>query len=563
MTRGSSGNNNPNNPNSNFIHHSIGKSQIESVKNRAQQQQQQQRPNMDPEYYFRPRVAALASAQMEYAGTPVGSARGSLASHLDTIGVNSGAAAAVQRANQGGGGEPMVDRRYVNPAAAASNTSGINSVSVSRLQAAGGKEKYGERRNPTILRKKLDVCIYLMSAVGIKLEVEDGASVTCGELINTLTEEDELNLPRQATEVFSLWMTSPLLEVQLKPHHKPFYIRREWNHFLQRFSSAPLEKKTIDEPILSFQRNVFFHKRDEVKIRDSKVLEFLYEEAKYNILTGRYPCEISDYIMLGGIQARLELGPYNPDTHTLSFMKAELYRFLPEHAAWSSSWTSCLSPPWRASKNSPEARLIEQFKAIPSNAGHNRLVRKYLQFCWTLPYYGSAFFHGQIETPTRSLTSLVINHDTEAVVAINTNGLYVIDPLNVVVLLGLKLEELSWDYAKPSQENNEDCLPCLFIQFCVIENGRRVSKILQIFSRQAVQMDALINTFVDELKQRVAMYNEDHDGNVYGDSTSTDADDCLVPLTTVSRRGIPESCLSNKLNRLTLATFDDEGKKSK
>ena len=39
--------------------------------------------------------------------------------------------------------------------------------------------------------------------------------------------------------------------------------------------------------------------------------------------------------------------------------------------------------------------------------------------------------------------------------------------------------------------------------------------------------------------------------------------DCLVPLTTVSRRGIPESCLSNKLNRLTLATFDDEGIKSK
>ena len=98
-------------------------------------------------------------------------------------------------------------------------------------------------------------------------------------------------------------------------------------------------------------------------------------------------------------------------------------------------------------------------------------------------------------------------------------------------------------------------------------------------------MDSLINTFVDELKQRVAMYNEDHDGNVYGDSTSTDADgkifdstevhgfeniliiwlgfclDCLVPLTTVSRRGIPESCLSNKLNRLTLATFDDEGMK--
>merc|ERR1712020_789016 len=107
-----------------------------------------------------------------------------------------------------------------------------------------------------------------MSSLGIKMEVEDGTSATCAELVNTLIEEeDHLNLPRQAAEIFSLWMTSPLLEVQLKPHHKPFYIRREWNHFLQRFSSAPLEKKTIDEPILSFQRNVFFHKRDEVKIR--------------------------------------------------------------------------------------------------------------------------------------------------------------------------------------------------------------------------------------------------------------------------------------------------------
>ncbi len=85
-------------------------------------------------------------------------------------------------------------------------------------------------------------------------------------------------------------------------------------------------------------------------------------------------------------------------------------------------------------------------------------------------------------------------------------------------MLALKLEELSWDYAKPSQENNEDCLPCLFIQFCVIENQQRVSKILQIFSRQAVQMDALVNSFVDEIKQRA--YNDD-DGNLYNDATSS------------------------------------------
>lgn len=65
--------------------------------------------------------------------------------------------------------------------------------------------------------------------------------------------------------------------------------------------------------------------------RDVKVLELLYEEAKYNVLEGRYPCDISQYIMLGGIQARLELGPFNPQVHTNKFFRyvRDLWRFSP------------------------------------------------------------------------------------------------------------------------------------------------------------------------------------------------------------------------------------------
>ena len=111
-------------------------------------------------------------------------------------------------------------------------------------------------------------------------------------------------------------------------------------------------------------------------------------------------------------------------------------------------------------------RLIEQFKAIPSNASPKRLIKKYLEFCWSLPYYGSAMFRGlfvqiyflyiatdnvslplttgQIETPAKSLTSLVINEDTEVAVAINGQGLYVIDPDNVVSVKVLMLQMLVW-----------------------------------------------------------------------------------------------------------------------
>ena len=54
---------------------------------------------------------------------------------------------------------------------------------------------------------------------------------------------------------------------------------------------------------------------------DPRILELLYEEAKFNILEGRYPCETSDYDMLAGLQARLELGAFDADIHTPDFFK--------------------------------------------------------------------------------------------------------------------------------------------------------------------------------------------------------------------------------------------------
>lgn len=65
------------------------------------------------------------------------------------------------------------------------------------------------------------------------------------------------------------------------------------------------------------------------------------------------------------------------------------------------------------------------------------------------------------------------------------------------MLLGLKYEEMSWEFARPSKEDDPNCLPCLFLQFMVVENGARVSKILQVFSRQASLMDTLIAGFVN------------------------------------------------------------------
>lgn len=51
------------------------------------------------------------------------------------------------------------------------------------------------------------------------------------------------------------------------------------------------------------------------------MLRLLYEEAKLNVLEGRYPCDPEDGEQLGALACRLTLGPYNPDRHTPGALK--------------------------------------------------------------------------------------------------------------------------------------------------------------------------------------------------------------------------------------------------
>lgn len=59
----------------------------------------------------------------------------------------------------------------------------------------------------------------------------------------------------------------------------------------------------------------------EVYSRDSRIQELLYEEARHNVVTGRYPLESAQAVMLGGLQARIQLGPYDPHRHTAKFFR--------------------------------------------------------------------------------------------------------------------------------------------------------------------------------------------------------------------------------------------------
>lgn len=65
-------------------------------------------------------------------------------------------------------------------------------------------------------------------------------------------------------------------------------------------------------------------------------------------------------------------------------------------------------------------------------------------------------------------------------------------------------------------------------------------------NRQRRNSTAAANASTDEI-----------DGGIHGEQ---DLDDVMAPLTNPAQTGLHDSCLTNKLHRLSLATFDDEGR---
>ncbi|XP_008477627.2 LOW QUALITY PROTEIN: FERM domain-containing protein 8, partial [Diaphorina citri] len=295
---------------------------------------------------------------------------------------------------------------------------------------------------------------------------------------------------------------------------------------------------------------------------DHRILDLLYAEARHNILEGRYPCGMSHYTMLGGIQARIELGSYTiHPCHSSNFFPRPIsdQMFLPIHMrrGMIQSWF----PKFSSKKTSPEVCLLEHYQKVPLNSTERKLTKKYLEFCWSLPYYGCAFFQAQIEMPVRGLTSLITHQDKPVLVGVNYNGIFLIDNQRASLLLSLRYEEFSWDLGTPAaaMQENPDCMSCIFLQFLVLENGTRVSKILQVFSKQARMIDSLIAGFVDHIKSKKTIgVNEQVDGTMVDSSATSHEDGSsqlhhAPPIISAPR-------LSNKLSKLTLATFDEQGR---
>ena len=128
-------------------------------------------------------------------------------------------------------------------------------------------------------------------------------------------------------------------------------------------------------------------------------------------------------------------------------------------------------------------------------------MESYLEYCRKLPFYGAAFFRGQIITPKKGGIQIRQIKDTPVYVAINTDGVSVIDMDKVKCLISPRYENLSWDYFEPQKKDNPDNMPCIMLQFAA--PGSDQTHTLQVFSCQGSLMDKMIDVCVKAKKKVV------------------------------------------------------------
>lgn len=115
----------------------------------------------------------------------------------------------------------------------------------------------------------IPTCVYLMSRIAVHMEIDGTAQCPAQVMLAAALGCEELGIANKllAQSVFGLWMSSPLLEVQLKPHNRPFAVRLAWTRLLEKHTHGTAMQRKFDEPMVGLRRSAYFAKKDEEKIK--------------------------------------------------------------------------------------------------------------------------------------------------------------------------------------------------------------------------------------------------------------------------------------------------------
>ncbi|CAD5231030.1 unnamed protein product [Bursaphelenchus xylophilus] len=456
-----------------------------------------------------------------------------------------------------------------------------------------------------------DIRVYLPDGKALQIPVEDAETAMSAELLSAITDHLEIEEDVGA-EALALWLISPLLEIQLKPHHKVYAIRQKWAALLRRFSLASEDQITYDEPLLVIRRNVHLSVVAEIEYEDQFecLTEVLYLHAKDEYLSGRYIVDMEQSRKLAALLMAVEHGTFDKDQEAMEVLSEELPNLIPQHLINKCKSFFLFGLNSMECKKGCERQILNEYKAVLEDLQDNHQRRKsFLNILRRNPCYGAAFFYGSIDRrPASSWLAATKRffsqqQQLEIRIGINNELITVADDKTNELLLTRRVLDCSWF---SSQEDNlDEEIPSFFLHFpddSVLEkmdeselSGHEsemdgcsgasiaddlVTRLIQVFSKQASLIDALLVSIKD---RTTSDYGSNEDISIESPESQSTEDPISLPahshktLSTrsvaSSRNSLAKSTRSNwstfsnmstysnsKLSKLCVATIDPEGK---
>ncbi|CAL2042349.1 unnamed protein product [Caenorhabditis brenneri] len=400
------------------------------------------------------------------------------------------------------------------------------------------------------------------SESGIELNIESGKTADSQTLLFYLSKEYDIDY-EAFSEMFAIWMISPLLEVQLKPHHRPYECRQGWETFLKRFAmTSSVRAFSADEPILMLRRSASLTSDREFEIlnRHPQCARFLINDAREMLLLGRVQLlSLDDTIRVAALLFSLQYGNFNEEVHDVTFIRNKIEEILPERTCESIAAKTIFGKAINK-KTEQEGRLLKYWEKFSKK--FQRESDKEHELLWTLTHssscYGAAWFGARIEKKTSRASLRNFGQsfaEIEVNIGINDRWLTIVDSNFSETLLVQSLEEMSWKLEPMKDEKT----PFLILNLGCdqeIENGDSTvinitdddtTFFLMVTGNQTILIDALLKSITGVRLDRASSDSSSSDS-----SSSSTGHAALIQ----SKLNLKNFTASNN-RKLCLAKFKD------
>lgn len=324
--------------------------------------------------------------------------------------------------------------------------------------------------------KPMDAVVMLLDGTEFEIPCKNGKYTTAEELHELVARR--LNMAAEYSSLFAVWVISGSLNLQLKPHHQPFKVLKQWADLLLSYSLSG----AYELPVLYFKRAALVHQGVESRIEDPLILKLLVAELEFNVQYSLYPCEPEEAARLAAIHLHMAVGSQANKSHVENNSHCHVPLHL-EKAVKTKAWTKMVL----------EQRLLIDVPAADKIA----LYKKYLEIGRTWPYYGSVFFFGHIEQP--HVRHVLRERPDELVrVGVNIDGIHIIADHKNKVRLTLGYDELMYNSYNDSASGDA----CFLMEHAVVDDkGISAQHHTVVWTKQAQMIDTLVTQYVDLANQ--------------------------------------------------------------